>query len=62
MVKKLNIILGNAPINNGNRGCVALSYTSIYLIDKVLSEASIQYNLYMPDSGQVKAGNYVLNH
>lgn len=61
MVKKLNIILGNAPINNGNRGCVALSYTSIYLIDKVLSEAGIQYNLYSSDSGQVKAGNYVLN-
>jgi colanic acid/amylovoran biosynthesis protein len=61
MVKKLNIILGNAPINNGNRGCVALSYTSIYLIDKVLSEAGIQYNLYTSDSGQVKAGNYVLN-
>lgn len=61
MVKKINIILGNAPINNGNRGCVALSYTSIYLIDKVLSEAGIQYNLYTSDSGQVKAGNYVLN-
>lgn len=61
MVKKLNIILGNAPINNGNRGCVALSYTSIYLIDKVLSEAGIKYNLYTSDSGEVKAGNYVLN-
>lgn len=61
MVKKLNIILGNAPIINGNRGCVALSYTSIYIIDKVLSEAGIQYNLYTSDSGQVKAGNYVLN-
>ena len=61
MSKTLNIILGNAPINNGNRGCVALSYTSIYLIDKVLSEAGIQYNLYTSDSGQVKAGNYALN-
>lgn len=61
MSKTLNIILGNAPINNGNRGCVALSYTSIYLIDKVLSEAGIKYNLYTSDSGEVKAGNYVLN-
>ena len=51
MTKNLNIILGNAPINNGNRGCVALSYTSIYLIDKVLSDAGIKYKLYMPDSG-----------
>ena len=47
----INIILGNAAINNGNRGCVALSYTSIYLIDKVLSDAGIKYKLYMPDSG-----------
>lgn len=61
MTKKLNIILGNAPINNGNRGCVALSYTSIYLIDKVLSEADIQYNLYISDSGQDQTGNYVIN-
>ena len=61
MAKKLNIILGNAPINNGNRGCVALSYTSIYLIDKVLSEAGIQYNLYASDSGQEQTGNYVIN-
>lgn len=49
--QNINIILGNAAINNGNRGCVALSYTSIYLIDKVLSDAGIKYKLYMPDSG-----------
>lgn len=49
--QNINIILGNAAINNGNRGCVALSYTSIYLIDKVLSDAEIKYKLYMPDSG-----------
>ena len=47
MSKTLNIILGNAPINNGNRGCVALSYTSIYLIDKVLSESGIEYKLFL---------------
>ena len=61
MAKKLNIILGNAPINNGNRGCVALSYTSIYLIDKVLGEIGVQYNLYTSDSGQEQTGNYVIN-
>ena len=58
MAKTLNIILGNAPINNGNRGCVALSYTSIYLIDKVLSEAGIQYELYVPDYGHEQVGTY----
>lgn len=59
--KKLKIILGNAPINNGNRGCVALSYTSIYLIDKVLSEAGIDYTLYLPDSGFAEIGEYSID-
>lgn len=43
------IILGNAPINNGNRGCVALTYCSIYLIDKILGQDN--YRLYLTDSG-----------
>lgn len=61
MVKKLNIILGNAPINNGNRGCVALSYASMFLIDKLFSEAGIEYTLYLPDSYQTEVGNYSIN-
>lgn len=61
MREELNIILGNAAINNGNRGCVALSYTSIYLIDKVLSDAGIDYNLYLPDSGFEELGEYSIN-
>ena len=44
------IILGNAPINNGNRGCVALTYCSIYLIDKILGHGN--YKLYLTDSGE----------
>lgn len=58
MKNNITIILGNAPINNGNRGCVALSYTSIYLIDKVLSEAGIEYKLFLPDSGFREQGTY----
>lgn len=61
MNKKLNIILGNAAINNGNRGCVALSYTSIYLIDKILSDAGIDYTLYLPDSGWEELGEYTID-
>ncbi|MCH5327775.1 MAG: polysaccharide pyruvyl transferase family protein [Coprobacter sp.] len=56
-MKKI-IILGNAPINNGNRGCVALSYTSIYLIDKILSDRGIDYKLFLSDSGYHEAGEY----
>lgn len=59
-MKSLNIILGNAPINNGNLGCVALTYTSIYLIDKILSEANVGYKLYLSDSGYFEAGNHTI--
>lgn len=50
-MKKLNIILANAPINNGNRGCVALSITSIYILDDILKKHNIDYQLYLCDSG-----------
>ena len=56
MKQEYNIILGNAAINNGNRGCVALSYTSIYLIDKILTDAGINYHLYLTDSGFANFG------
>lgn len=44
------IILANAPINNGNRGCVALSVTMMLLIDEVMREAKQDYKLYLSDS------------
>ena len=60
MKNNISIILGNAPINNGNRGCVALSYTSIYLIDKVLSESGIEYKLFLPNSGFRELGEQTI--
>ena len=47
-LKKKIIILGNASIRNGNRGCVALSYCAIYLIDLLYGKAG--YELYLTDS------------
>ena len=44
------IILANAPINNGNRGCVALSITAMSIIDKIFHEAGEDYRLYLTDS------------
>lgn len=49
-MKKYNIILANAPIKNGNRGCVALSITMMSLIDEVMNNAGVQYRLFLPDS------------
>lgn len=48
---KINIILANAPINNGNRGCVALSITSIFLLDEIFNKYNVDYQLYLCDSG-----------
>lgn len=50
MNKNISIILANAPINNGNRGCVALSVSSMYIIDEILTKAGVKYKLYLPDS------------
>lgn len=49
-MKKYNIILANAPVKNGNRGCVALSMTMMSLIDEVMNNAGVQYRLFLPDS------------
>lgn len=57
-MKKLNIIIANAPMYNGNRGCVALSVSSMYLIDKILSSANIPYTFYLPQSGHRVFGEY----
>lgn len=52
------IILGNASIKEGNRGCVALSYCAIYIIDQVLGEGN--YKLYLTDSHE-EVGEHEIN-
>lgn len=46
----MKIILGNAPIKNGNRGCVALTITIACMIDEIMKKAGLSYELYLPDS------------
>lgn len=57
MLKK-KIILANAAINSGNKGCTALSYTALYFIDKVMSDRGVDYDLYLTDSGHRVQGKY----
>ena len=45
-----NIILANAPVKNGNRGCVALSITMMSLIAEVMKNAGLKCKLFLPDS------------
>lgn len=63
----MKIVLTNFAINNGNRGCVALSLSSMYIIDKILSDRNISHTFYLPQSGYdqkeehtIKAGDVML--
>lgn len=49
--KHLNIVLANAPIKNGNMGCVALTITMLDIIDVLMKEMGVGYDVYLPDSG-----------
>lgn len=57
-MKNLNIIIANAPVCNGNRGCVALSISSMFIIDDILSKRNISYKFYLPQSGHIKYKEY----
>lgn len=54
----LNVILANAPINNGNRGCVALTYSVVYILNRILSEKSVDYTLYVLDTSLLEESIY----
>lgn len=60
MNRKINIVLANAPIANGNLGCVALSYTAMYLVDCVMRDSGIPYQLYLTDAQNKKNGVYFI--
>lgn len=68
-MKTLNIIIANAPVYNGNRGCVALSISSMFIINDMLSKKNILCKFYLPQSGyneykeyEVMIGNKVLKY
>ena len=54
--KQLKIVLANAPIANGNRGCVALSISSLKILKDILHEKGVETTFYLPDSGIQKDG------
>lgn len=60
-MERLNIIISNAPMQNGNRGCVALSISSMYIIDEILSKKNIHYTFYLPQSGHTEYKEYEVN-
>lgn len=65
----MNIILSNCSTVSGNRGCVALSISSMFIIDDILSKKKISYCFYLPQSGhteykeyEVKVNNKILKY
>ena len=50
----MKIVITNSAINNGNRGCVALSLSAMYIIDKILNDRNISHQFYLPQSGYEK--------
>lgn len=68
-IKHFNIVLANCAINNGNRGCVALSISAMALIDELLTKHDISYTYLLPQSGfkdeeehSFKIGNKVVSY
>lgn len=51
-INKKRIILANATLQSGNKGCVALCYSTMYLIDLIMSEKQISYTLYLTESNE----------
>lgn len=57
----MNIILANSSMVSGNRGCVALCISSMYIIDEILSKKNIHYTFYLPRSGHTEYKEYEIN-
>jgi len=54
----MKLILANMPVINGNRGCVALSISTMHIIDEILSKRNIEYQFFLPDSGYKGNGKH----
>lgn len=62
-MNKIIIILANAPINNGNRGCVALSISSLYILKNIFQNKGVEAMIFLPDSAMKEEGyqSYLIN-
>lgn len=52
------IVLANALLHSGNRGCVALTLSVLSIIDDLFKSRSVDYEVFLPDS-QIKKNGYV---
>lgn len=64
MAKKRTFLLANATLNNGNRGCLALTYCAIYLIEDICKKNGVEYKLYLvrPKSSRTLPKSLYINN
>lgn len=58
-LKTKTIILSNATLQTGNKGCVALCYSMMYLIDIAMSKKQTPYRLILTESNE-RSGHHEL--
>ena len=56
----MQLILSNAAIENGNRGCVALSLSAMHLLRQLLREHGQEAEFFLPQSGHPHPGDHTL--
>ena len=49
-MRSKTIILSNVTLQSGNKGCVALCYSTMYLIDIIMSQKQVPYHLILTES------------
>lgn len=56
----MKIVIVNAAIQNGNRGCVALSISAVSILGEILNGKNIPHTFYLPQSGYAQKGTHVI--
>lgn len=57
----MKLILSNSAIENGNRGCVALSLSAMHILQQLLQEHGQEAEFFLPQSGHRSPGAYSLD-
>lgn len=57
----MKLILSNSAIENGNRGCVALSLSAMYMLQQLLLEHGQEADFFLPQSYHRDPGSYEFN-
>ena len=58
VMRTYHIILANAKVRNGNRGCVALTLTAMYLVRSLIKDSGNEVCFYLPDSEDKEMGRH----